>query len=258
MLPANNTGITPIINSFGPIPISHPYDLPYLEPAQVSTWPSGVELLASSSQNHYSYFSPNGSDYTNALMDIVHRNETHSLGQSHAIMWEQGYPISRGRQWPVSSADVADSQCLNAWDKRDTHKQRFALLLDGGPEFRKDCRRWRNTLQDEFSVPRSHIFYFPQSNSTDVAKGLRKIARTIQANRLDPQDVEVMVYYSGHGRAFQMGNRPLSRDGEALGAIGLGDRRYWEGELRDELETHLPDIPTTVILDACQSGAWIA
>jgi hypothetical protein len=244
--------------ALGPVPVSHPFVLPYPEPALASGWPDQVELMASSSQNHYSYFSQNGSDYTNGLMDLVRRHETHSLGQGQAILWEQGYPISGGWQRPVSSANVAGSQCLVAWDKRDMEKQRFALLLDGGKEFQQDCHRWRDMLKEEFQVPSHHMIYYPRANTTDVAQGLRTIARTIRENRLNPNDVEVMIYYSGHGKAFQDGDTMPQRDGDALGTIALMDGRYGEQALRQALDTHLPDIPTTVILDACQSGAWIA
>jgi hypothetical protein len=257
----------PVVNSTAlalmprpvPLPISHPDALPYPVPALNSQWPNSVELLASSSQNHYSYFSEHGSDYTNSLADSIGRNGTNSLGQSHADMREHGYRIRSGWQYPVSSADVATGWCINAWDKRDTHKQRFALLLDGGREFRRDCRKWKNVLRHEYQVPRKNILYYPDTVSDDVADGIRKIRQQIQDNDLTPKDVEIMVYYSGHGRAFHPDDslRPL-RDGEASGIIALADGRYWENTLRDTLKAELPEIPTTVILDACQSGSWIA
>jgi hypothetical protein len=231
--------------------------------------------------------------YSQALRECLNTNQTDSPGQCHAEMrsWNTngwngpGYRNSWSFQSPTSSADALFGECLSAWDKKDHSKTRFALLLSGenlsekehllpkrhhkhhrkhgdATVFDTECQRWKTMLNEQY--PGTTILDYPNANSRQVEQGLKQIQRQISKitkgkNAIPKENIEVMIYYVGHGQAYESAeSHATGREGSATGILEFRDGIYSEASLKSGLQNHLPDITTTVIVNSCQSGAFTA
>jgi hypothetical protein len=241
------------------------YNTPNATPGKNSHWGPNIEVFASASQRHFSIFDRYTATgfYTQALAKVLGRDEVNSIGEAHGILQEKGYPTSTDEkvQKPVSTHDVqAERNCLEIWRKdAPPNTARFALLLVNGPEVRANLRLMQKTLKNLYTLPDSRILSVKDGTNKDFRSGLRKLMREMVLAKRTGQEVEALVYYSGHGTTTERNaSRLLSYpEGEANGQVQTADGLMTEKTFREMVERYLPDMKTAIILDSCHSGSWI-
>lgn len=249
-----------------------------------SDWGSNINVMASSSQKH---FSTGSLGYTDALLKELSQPSMGSLGQAQDHLELTGYRNSlRQHQYPLSSSQlpqvstwehgkgwkIKPNHCLNTWNKDGHPEQKFAILVAGPdpiadisgkkPPPIENCKQMETELQENYLLSSTHIKRIEDATSTAIQESLNQVIRQIQKEKV--KNPELMIYLAAHGGNNDSAHQflfPLldkRSEGEAIGRILLKDKTYTEPELKNLFKNLPPNIKVTVIMDTCHAGSWIA
>lgn len=240
-----------------------------------SQWGDHVSVLASVSQRHLGYvrFEKGLNRYTttsykDGLLKLLLKPGIRSLREAHDRLEREGYPSHQGlTQYAVSTCGTLHTSCLDGW-KKDVPKNRFVLLMgyapyrEPGEKFGDGLQQSAYVLNQAFNVPYSQMMLCPSVTKVKIQKQLQKLGARLEAAAQTQQPLEILISYDGHG-AYE-GFPKLSsiyhlKEGEAQGYVLMADKQpLSQSELRDMMRQLLPPVDTTLIINACHSGSWIA
>lgn len=267
------------------------FNPPHIGLTASSHWGPNTNVMAGGSQRHI-LTGPTG--YSSALSSKL--DTARSLGEAQSDLHQNGYINGfRKRQFALSSDDLPSvitinpsgnpetqlSQCLNAWNKDGKPDKKFAILL-GGPRRQRSFSpldKMHESLKRNFLLPGSHIQVEKDVTSQAVTDSIQQFSNTVKKHHI--KDAELLLYFNGHGTYF---NFPWVMDlskseGEATGYIalrsenplrkpfqylpedltgGLEYQPFSENSLKALLKQLPPDVKTTVIVDTCHAGSWVA
>jgi len=227
--------------------------------ASEKIYDDNITVLAGSRQTQEVLYSRNNYPpisnfyYTMSLIGELIKPEVRTLQQANDNFLENGIPMVY--QQPVQTPD----RLVDGWDKENNNAERYILLL-GGQDIEENPRM--NTLNlletilvspNVFDVPQDNIMRINSAGREDFYSGFTWLLNRVH-NAENPEDVEVMVYFLGHG------NQPPPNGQEDIEGSMTGELQngLTEAELK-RLANSLPDYAaTTLIMDTCYSGALVA
>jgi hypothetical protein len=232
-------------------------------------WPANVEVLASSSQRHYSgkLITSRTGLYTNSLLDTIALPSIQSLPEAHGVLEESGYKThpEYPDQVPVSTFNTNnidhERACQSHWAKdAPIGTVRFALLLGNGDDFTSSLSQMQQMLQNVYGLDDQQMNRYNNVTLKEFSQGLQQLAQQVKTAKHHGLTPEVLIYYTGHG-GIQPGDdktlyTPSFKEGAAKGAIDLADGTLNEDIVKQKMKHFLPNVNTLFILDTCQSGSW--
>ena len=235
-------------------------------------WQPNIRVLASSNEEELSYFG----FYTAALVDHLKAPGVNSWEEAQKALEKEGMLIGQNKHYPVSMPGN-----LNSWDKTDTVKPRYALLL-GGPAYAGmldtsghmtedtamnyssgELSMMTTALKDPmlYDLPPEHLHAVDPASSGDVASGLQWLHGKLAAE----PGAEGLVFINSHGNqqssAIKM---PWDAEGDSEGYLLFRDGLMHEKTLKTWINSTLGQTtlagnhPVLVIVLACHAGAFIA
>jgi hypothetical protein len=229
-------------------------------------------VLGASHQDEYATFMSTAAktNYMNSLTNCVSENPKRSLWACQAMLMREGIPYEDGQKihHPVASIDLTDKYPSNLWHKDPyLSKQRFALIVSGKEETENDLysfagarKQQKKLLTQDFKLPQDHIVTIEDATSDKLDRGMQAIQNKIQEANLNPSEVQLMIFYTGHGDAVHPADDNRTLEGLAPGAskgrLGFVDGLYSEDQFWEAYNKHLAGTQTVVVLDTCQAGAW--
>ncbi len=225
-------------------------------------WVPNVRVLASSGSEHKSQHSvkpPYYSYYTHTVFDVLRRHpEIKGLQQAHERVEQSGYLTHTALVYPTSTARRLDS-----W-QRNQQRKRYAVLMgqDAVDAYAFNAARYsdlglvQRSLRQLFGVPDAHILRIDAAGPGDMERAVDWLAR-----RAGP-DVDLFLYYSGHGQVRGLHDDAL--EGDAIDeyiALGLTDRdiqRMVNARLGPALTRPSHPAHLLIMLDQCYAGASTA
>lgn len=243
-------------------------------------WSENVKVMAAAPQRYQSFefhdpksLEPN-SLYMKALLSKFKEGSYNSLEDANNDIVKNGYKLCQNSDYMAPAVETP--RTLDVFNKNDTTKERFALLISGYDRkefreemFRGDCDKFKTFLKDEFKMPDenfSELHYSlmdKESHELDkseeiFSKQLKAFAKKIKDSGRDLKDTELVMYYAGHGYKFRDREVPrkMYYEGADIGMTDFGS----EYLLKDIIEENpvLKKIKILFLNDSCHSGAWIA
>ena len=246
-------------------------------------WNENTKVMAASSQLCDSY----GDNYTKALLRKIKNPKFKGIEDANDYIVNHTYStILKARN--IGHCQTPNRK-LNAWNKSDTAKQRFVLLIAEGDDkrFTKGVGLFKNKIKEIFNVPDSNFCYVSSPLTDSVESVFQKISDKINLLK-DKSNIEFLMYYSGHGDVSEFVDSTYSEDsttqvydmlfhypnekklieeGALIGKLvhtGEGQENTLdEFQLKSFIDKYL-DKPfkkkpkNLIIMDTCSAGAWIA
>jgi len=239
--------------------------------SQKNDWGADTRILAAVGQNSITASNENDS-YSKYLADMLDKKEIRTLEQANDMLDKKGYKIkSSDNLWqnifsfgmnyfsnekPFHSISTQGKR-IHVFDKHDTTKTRFALfcsLADTNANFEAEADEFAEKVQQKYKIPDSNIVKISTQKGEDFVNSIDSIVAKI--NKIEnKKNVELMLYYNGHGGVKSLigGNQRV--EGSLEGVIL---KTLSKSKTKKVFKEKLNGIKTLFILDACHSGAWIS
>lgn len=222
-------------------------------------WNPNIRVIASSSQYDMTHnIKIDGEPRDIYLMDLF-RNywDTNTIEEAHHELVANGIGASE---------QETDTEQLKIFDKRDHTKNRFVVLvtqnftnkppkgLASGQDLIKSSEKVKEELVYYCKVPQDSIVKKQADGYADFEAAIDEVLEKIKKVD-DPNSVELMVVYNGHGNYKRKIPilESIKTQGEETGLI----MDMEEKQLKEMLNRKLGNIPTLVMMNACYSGSWV-
>jgi hypothetical protein len=240
-------------------------------------WSPNIKVMASVGMDYLSYFysyspSKDGTKtetqkgYTFVLLDKVSEPGISGLEEAHNALEKQGFEsYMHSRVFPPSTPVQ-----LGGWQKGDSGKHRYVLIIDqvvpGKNEetwmlvsfagsFKKAVMK-----QELYGIPEENILQYDGATKEQVVQGVAWLKKQMMYD----MNAEAIIYYAGHGGKGWI-IMPWKGEGEEDGMLWGPEME--EHEFKELINRELGSIytnasgkpypPVLIILDTCQSGAFI-
>lgn len=227
--------------------------------ASEEVYDPNVTVLAGSRQDQEVVYSRNNYPpisnfyYTMSLIGELIKPEVRSLQEANNPLLQNGMPMLSQR--PVQTP----GRVVQGWEKGNDNAERYVLLLGGRYIEEKPRMNTLNLLEttltspNVFNVPQDNIIRINTAGRDDFYAGFTRLLNRVN-NSDDPENVEVMVYFLGHGEL----TTPIDEQDAEGSRIGELMNGLTEFELK-RLANSLPSsAAVTLIMDTCYSGSLIA
>lgn len=252
-------------------------------------WNDNIKVLSAVSQREKGkgLLSLFGEEYSSFFTSNLMADKQSKTPEQAAEKLSKGYKSLSEVSDTLRAVQTLDSKGL--FDKTDTLKNRFAIIIDGSSAksydmknaianiaFTQDCAIFKKDLKENYNLKDENIHSIALSDvdwglfpTVKAKKQLRKtvgtITKQIENSGIDPKETELMIYYSGHGTS----KKPLVHrlfgteeyEGSHKGVIGTKKIDLNENFFKRILNNNkvLKEIKGILMInDSCHSGAWIA
>lgn len=224
-------------------------------------WDKNVRVLASNRQNLIGY-STYSTSYTRFLTDVLKKPAVRTIEQANDSLVKNGYSVLENDLYPT----VTLGEKLGIFNKNAKNKDRFVFVCaqDGNGKYTRHTDRLINELKEIYKIPEENIIRIVTREKKDFLNGIDSISGKI--NKLsNKENVEVLVYYAGHGKIDTLSAGDKKIEGTLKGEI-LHKKDVKTGiinslnelEVKKAFDSKLKSFKTLFILDTCHAGAWIS
>lgn len=226
-------------------------------------WENNVRVLASNGQNQKG-ISINSDSYLKELVDNLKQKETNSIEKSNEILSKKGYNIFLTKFNSLSTPGTK----LNIFNKNDKHKNRFVLVVsqDNCPNssiFKTNAKYFSDEIQKVYDIPKESIINISAKTKENFIAGINSILKKTKKLQ-DKSEAELLIVYIGHGNSMATKEVEKHYEGAMEGQIlssfknGKLESVLKETELKQFFKENIKHTKTLFLINACQSGAWIA
>ena len=218
-------------------------------------WDKNIRVLASNGQNVRGIVGEKDS-YLTFLTDELKKQNINTVEQASGALSKNGYSILLKEYHPLETPDSK----LNIFDKTRENKNRFILVFsqdncEGGVHLTKNADKFSNEMQKIYNISQKNVIRISAKSEEDFKKGLDSVANVISKLK-DKSKVELLISATGHGAATVPRVGAEHSEGAMEGF--LFNSTLNETAVKQLFEKKLKNIKTLFLINACQSGAWIA